>query len=84
MANESVAIEIKRSRREPSPYERLYTKINGLQAVAVLANICVDGDAGVTQKVWSPLWYFISELCDEMKIDADDVWVESHPQAKRA
>lgn len=76
MATESVAIESNWDRREPCPHERLTCKINGLQAIATLANTCVDEDARITDKVWSPLWYFIAEMCDEMKIDAAEIWAE--------
>lgn len=71
MAIESVAIQTPSPAIEPSPYERLRTKINGLQAVATLANVAVDEDAGITDQVWSPLWYFIAEMCDEMVQDVE-------------
>lgn len=71
MANESVATLAAVPGIEPDPYERIRTKLNGLQAVATLANVAVDDNSGVTDQVWSPLWYFIAEMCDELNEDVE-------------
>lgn len=64
-------------RREPDPYERLHSKLAGLQAIACLANVAHEkGD--VTDQVWQPLWYFVGELCDDLQLDADELRRERH------
>ena len=70
MALQSVANTL---RREPDPYERIAAKLAGIQAVTAMANAALEHNA-VTDKVWFPLWYFVSEVCDDIKQDAEELW----------
>lgn len=57
-------------RREPCPYERIHSRIEGIKAITVLANVAIENKA-VTDQVWFPLWYFISETMNDIQTDAD-------------
>lgn len=78
VATQSNSAEVPRG-REPDPYERLHTRLAGLRAITVLANVAVEkGD--VTEQVWEPLWCFVGELCDDLQLDADELRLQRRRQ----
>lgn len=82
MASESVAVKDTASAPPPddmyteqSPYERVYSRLNGLNALSVVAQCALDSRAGApTQQVWEPLWYFVGLVCEDMKRDMQQHW----------
>ena len=72
MALTSVArIEID-THREADPFERITSKLAGIQAISAMANVALEY-GGVSDKVWFPLWYFIGEVCDDIQVDAEQM-----------
>lgn len=54
---------------ESCPYERIASRVAGIEAVCVLANAAIEHEA-VTDKVWYPLWHFIAQATADIGTDA--------------
>lgn len=57
------------SQRELDPYERIVTRVNGIKAIGVLADVALE-DGSATPGVWHSLWYFLGQVVEEIEADA--------------
>lgn len=62
--------------REPDTFERIETRLSGLQAVTCLAAMALE-ESSPTEKVMVPLMGFIDQVADDILRDADLMRLEA-------
>lgn len=71
---------VSRDQREPCAYERIATRVSGLQAIEVLAVVELERGE-VSDRVWSNLWYFVGQVADDIRQDAEILWRDGRTSA---
>ena len=56
---------------EEDPFERITTRLSGLQAVCQLAPDALNGSGPPSERVWEQLWYFVAKTLDDIAQDAE-------------
>ena len=64
---------------ESDPFERITARLNGLSALAVVAQCAMEAEHGPpTKGVWYPLWYFVDLASQDMKRDLIEMREKAH------
>lgn len=68
---------VSRNSFEDEPYERIATRLNGIQAIRVLAVAELEHD-NISPRVWSDLWHFVGKVADDIQQDAELLMLRKH------